>query len=70
MSHDPNGDEDNGLPPAAQSRKYRGFASMSSGKRRQVASRGGRAAHALGTAHEWTSEEAKLASKKGKRSKP
>jgi hypothetical protein len=35
-----------------------GFASMSAEKKREVASKGGKAAHAIGTAHTWTSEEA------------
>jgi general stress protein YciG len=43
----------------------RGFASMSSDKQRQIASKGGKAAHAKGTAHVWTSEEARAAGRKG-----
>jgi general stress protein YciG len=43
----------------------RGFASMDRDKQRQIASKGGRAAHATGTAHEWTSEEARAAGRKG-----
>jgi hypothetical protein len=43
----------------------RGFASMSSEKKREIASKGGKAAHAQGTAHRWTSEEAKAAGRKG-----
>ena len=43
----------------------RGFASMSTEKKREIASKGGKAAHALGTAHKWTSEEAQAAGKKG-----
>lgn len=43
----------------------RGFASMSAEKKREIASKGGRAAHALGTAHKWTSEEAQAAGRKG-----
>ena len=38
--------------------KNRGFASMDSAKRNEVSSKGGRAAHQKGTAHEWTREEA------------
>ena len=37
----------------------RGFASMDRQKQREIASKGGKAAHAKGTAHEWTSEEAR-----------
>lgn len=43
----------------------RGFASMSPERRREIAARGGRAAHKEGTAHEFTSEEARRAGKKG-----
>ena len=43
----------------------RGFASMSAEKQREIASKGGRAAHQKGTAHEWTSEEARSAGRKG-----
>ena len=43
----------------------RGFASMSPEKKREIASKGGKAAHALGTAHKWTSEEAQAAGRKG-----
>jgi general stress protein YciG len=49
-----------------QERKQRrGFASMSSEKQRQIASKGGRAAHQKGTAHEWSPEEAQTAGRKG-----
>jgi len=43
----------------------RGFASMDPAKQREIASRGGRAAHAKGTAHEFTSDEARVAGRKG-----
>lgn len=43
----------------------RGFASMDQEKQREIASRGGKAAHDKGTAHEFTSEEAKEAGRKG-----
>ncbi len=42
----------------------RGFASMSPEKRREIASQGGKAAHIQGTAHKWTSEEARIAGQK------
>ena len=38
---------------------------MSPEKQREIASKGGRAAHEKGTAHEWTSEEARSAGRKG-----
>lgn len=47
------------------SREDRGFASMDRAKQREIASKGGKAAHQKGTAHEWTSEEAREAGRKG-----
>ncbi len=38
---------------------------MDAGRQREIASKGGRAAHAKGTAHEWTSDEARVAGRKG-----
>jgi general stress protein YciG len=43
----------------------RGFASMDPAKQREIASKGGRAAHAKGTAHEFSSDEARVAGRKG-----
>jgi general stress protein YciG len=43
----------------------RGFAAMDESKRRQIASRGGRAAHEIGNAHEWNGAEAAEAGRKG-----
>lgn len=43
----------------------RGFASMSQDARAAIASKGGKAAHALGTAHEYTPEAARIAGAKG-----
>ena len=45
----------------------RGFASMNPDKQREIASKGGRAAHEKGTAHEWTRDEAREAGRKGGR---
>jgi general stress protein YciG len=47
------------------SKEDRGFASMDRTKQREIASKGGRAAHAKGTAHEWSSAEAREAGRKG-----
>lgn len=52
-------DRDNAKP------RGRGFASMDSEKQRSIASLGGRAAHQQGTAHEFSSEEAREAGRKG-----
>jgi hypothetical protein len=38
---------------------------MSPEKQREIASKGGRAAHQKGTAHEWTTDEARSAGRKG-----
>ena len=38
---------------------------MSAEKQREIASKGGRAAHEKGTAHEWTADEARSAGRKG-----
>jgi general stress protein YciG len=46
-------------------KERRGFASMSPEKQREIASKGGRAAHEKGTAHEWTQDEARMAGRKG-----
>lgn len=50
---------------AERGKSRRGFASMDPDRQREIASRGGRAAHAKGTAHEWTSDEARRAGRKG-----
>ncbi len=54
--------------PAAQEAprpRRRGFAAMDRERVREIASKGGRAAHAAGTAHQFTSEEARIAGRKG-----
>ena len=43
----------------------RGFASMDPQKQRDIASKGGKAAHRQGVAHEWTPDEARQAGRKG-----
>lgn len=43
----------------------RGFASMPKDKVREIARKGGKAAHRKGTAHEFTSSEAREAGRKG-----
>jgi general stress protein YciG len=53
-----------GNTPAKRS-SSRGFASMDPQRQREIASEGGRAAHERGTAHEFTSEEAREAGRKG-----
>jgi len=48
-----------------QHKSLRGFAAMDRSKQREIASKGGKAAHAKGTAHEFTPEEAREAGRKG-----
>ena len=45
--------------------RNRGFASMDATKQREIARKGGRAAHEKGTAHEFTTDEARAAGRKG-----
>lgn len=47
----------------------RGFASMNREKQRLIASKGGKTAHRKGTAHKWTSDEARAAGRKGGRAR-
>lgn len=49
--------------PAREGIRRRGFASMNPERQRMIASAGGRAAHARGTAHEFTSEEGRRAAR-------
>lgn len=48
-----------------EEQRGRGFAGMDPQQQREIASEGGRAAHASGHAHEFTSEEARAAGRKG-----
>ena len=43
----------------------RGFASLSPERRREIASKGGKAVHASGKGHQWTREEARAAGRLG-----
>lgn len=49
----------------SEGKSRRGFASMDESRQREIASKGGRAAHAKGTAHEFDSNEARAAGRKG-----
>jgi general stress protein YciG len=59
------GEFDERREEAHVAKEDRGFASMDRAKQREIASKGGKAAHQKGTAHEWTSEEARDAGRKG-----
>lgn len=50
---------------ASSGKSLRGFASMDERKQREIASRGGRAAHEKGTAHEFDADQAREAGRKG-----
>lgn len=56
-------------PPAApveeRPRRRRGFAAMDRDRVREIASKGGKAAHSAGTAHQFSSDEARVAGRKG-----
>ncbi len=51
--------------PEPKPKARRGFAAMSPEQQRAIARLGGKAAHAKGTAHEFSSEEARVAGLKG-----
>jgi general stress protein YciG len=53
------------MQSGASGTRSRGFASMDAEKQREIARKGGRAAHEKGTAHEFTSDEARAAGRKG-----
>jgi general stress protein YciG len=52
-----------GVPEKAKLK--RGFASMSPDEIRKIASKGGKASHASGNAHQWSSDAARVAGQKG-----
>src|SRR3982750_1320175 len=62
---DGGGDTGSDMQGGSGRRSNRGFASMDRGKQREIASKGGKAAHAKGTAHEFDSDEARNAGRKG-----
>ncbi len=51
------------IPPVTP--KPRGFAAIPAERRKEISSKGGRAAHAQGKAHQFTREEAQAAGRKG-----
>lgn len=52
-------------PSEPVQKKRRGFSVMSAEKQREIASKGGKASHEKGTGHQWSSEEAAIAGRKG-----
>ena len=67
QDHGENRDKETPRDATTQSQKKsnRGFASMDPAKQREIASKGGRAAHEKGTAHQFSADEAREAGKKG-----
>jgi len=53
------------VQPEAPAPRRRGFAAMDRDRVKAIASKGGRAAHAAGTAHQFSADEARVAGKKG-----
>ena len=53
------------VPPPPRPKQRRGFAAMDPRLVAEIASKGGKAAHAAGTAHEFTADEARAAGRKG-----
>jgi hypothetical protein len=53
------------LASSTTKKSNRGFASMDRSKQREIASKGGRAAHEKGTAHQFSADEARDAGRKG-----
>ena len=51
--------------PAQSNTRNRGFASMNAERQKEIARKGGKAAHEKGTAHEFTPDEARAAGRKG-----
>ena len=60
-----NNGSNEGSEPRVSRKTPRGFAAMNPEAQRAIAAKGGRAAHQKGTAHEFTSEEARIAGRKG-----
>ena len=67
MEHSNQGDRANGKDATQTNKKTsgRGFAALDPARQREIASLGGKAAHASGRAHQFTSEEAREAGRKG-----
>jgi general stress protein YciG len=61
MNYEQQQGDPNDAPPPTR----RGFAAMSAERQREIASKGGRAAHSKGTAHHFSRDEARAAGKKG-----
>ena len=65
MPNNPDNKQDSDSRSQHQTSSRRGFASMDPERQRQIASRGGKAAHASGNAHQFNATEAREAGRKG-----
>lgn len=68
QSSDPNNapeGTENATPTEERRPRRRGFAAMDRDRVKEIASKGGKAAHAAGTAHQFSSDEARNAGRKG-----
>jgi general stress protein YciG len=65
MATNSTGDQSKSGSSGAKTTAKRGFAAMDAAQQREIASKGGQAAHQKGTAHEFDSEEARRAGQKG-----
>ena len=65
MSNNPDNSQNADSRSQRQASGRRGFASMDPERQRQIASRGGKAAHASGNAHQFNATEAREAGRKG-----
>jgi uncharacterized protein len=65
MARDSNRRGEKRTKGSRQNTSNRGFASMDPAQQREIASQGGRASHQKGTGHEWNSDEAREAGRKG-----
>lgn len=65
MAKNPDNNRDGESRAQRQPPSRRGFASMDPERQRQIASRGGKAAHASGNAHQFNATEAREAGRKG-----
>ena len=65
MASNQGNDQGKGTGSSQKGTSKRGFAAMNEEQQREIASKGGQAAHQKGTAHEFDSEEARRAGQKG-----
>jgi general stress protein YciG len=64
-TNEPSADEQSAQTDSRPRPRRRGFAAMDRDRVKEIASKGGKAAHAAGTAHQFSSDEARNAGRKG-----